>query len=564
MRVWKFVLLAVAIICVAPGCSVESGDAIPSADRDANRDAQRPSDVVSAQRLADHIAVLASDTFEGRAPGTEGGEKTKAYIAAAFEEYGLEPMNGDYLHPVSMVEATLLPEQSYFRVNERTLQFGSEAVYWTKTMQDAVTLENSELVFVGYGINAPEHDWNDYEGVDVAGKIVVMLINDPGAATNNPQLFNGAAMTHYGRWDYKFAEAARRGAAGALIVHESEPAAYGWSTVQRGWAGPQLDIVRDDVALPRVAVEGWLSVRAAQDLFSEATLDFDALKAEAASTDFRAVSLDGIISTAQLKTKIRLSEEANVIGVVPGAEAPDEYILYMAHWDHLGTNPAEPGEDQIFNGAVDNATGVAAILEIARAFAERPQRPKRSILIAAVTSEDPGLIGATQFAAAPPAPLRSIVGGINIDAMLPTPPASDVVVVGYGASELEEVLKEQASIREKTVSAEPDPSKGLYYRSDHVELAKTGVPMLYAHNGVRFREDERAIGLSIRRDYVRNKHHTPDDEFDESWRMDGITEMVDILYRVGEALATSDEWPNWYEGHEFRALRDAQREAPPE
>ena len=515
--------------------------------------------IIPAEDLADHIQILASDEYLGRAPGTDGGDKTRAYLEAEYKRIGLEPIGDSYFQKVPMIEATLDPEQSAFNINGQTLEYKRDVVYWTKRVEEEVTVADSELVFVGYGVVAPEYGWNDYEGIDVAGKTVVMLVNDPGFATKNPDLFNGNAMTYYGRWTYKYEEAARQGAAAAIVIHDTEPAAYGWGVVEGSWSGPQLDLERSDSGDGRVAVEGWFSKEAATSILSGAGLDLAALMDAAKEPGFKPVAIEGAVLSATLTTKINRSEDANVIGVLPGTEAPDEYVLYMAHWDHLGLNPTESGDDKIFNGAVDNATGVAAILEVAEAFATAAEKPKRSILIAAVTAEESGLLGSAYMAEDPPVPLENIVGGINIDALLPAPSSNDVLVIGYGASELEDLLRTASQAYGRSLSPDAEPEKGYFYRSDHISLAKKGVPMLYADSGVDFREGGLAAGRAFSADYTEHRYHKPTDEFNEAWVLDGMTETVEILYHTGALMAYSDEWPNWYEGNEFKALRDAQR-----
>lgn len=520
---------------------------------------------ITADDLAFHIANLASDAFEGRAPGAPGGDKARRYIAEAYGRLGMGPVGEDYFQAVPLIEATLDPENSYFRIHgqgeEIALEYKKDIVYWTKRVEERLRFEDSDLVFAGYGIVAPEYGWNDYDGVDVAGKTVVILVNDPGFATQDPDLFNGAAMTYYGRWTYKYEEAARQGAAAALIIHDEKPAAYGWGVVEGSWSGPQLDLERADGAAARVIAEGWLSNDRARALAGAAGHDLDALQEAALSPDFKPIPLNGLAASAALNTALRRSQDANVIGFIKGAERPDEYVLYMAHWDHLGVNPTTEGDDKIFNGAVDNATGVAAILEIAEKFATRQTPPARSILLAAVTAEESGLLGSAYMAENPPVPLEKIVGGVNIDALLPTPPAKDMIVVGAGASELEDVLRDVAAARDVYLRPDPEPEKGYFYRSDHISLAKKGVPMLYADAGLDLRDGGEDAGGKLAEDYLANRYHSPQDEFDGDWNMAGITEAVQILYELGAHLADSNDWPNWREDNEFRALRDAQRGA---
>ncbi len=566
----KFALLGLTasafIFLSACGKDAENAGAdaqSPAADGAVSTVADDGPGAITGADLARHIQILASDEFEGRAPTTPGGEKARKYIAGEYERLGLEPVNGSYFQNVPMVESTLDPSQSYFRVNingaTRELGYKTEAVFWTKRVEENVSFENSDMVFVGYGVVAPEYGWNDYEGVDVTGKTVVMLVNDPGFATQDPDLFNGNAMTYYGRWTYKYEEAARQGAAAAIIIHGTAPAAYGWGVVEGSWSGPQLDLQRPDNGASRVVAEGWITNDTARELLTAAGLDLDALQSAAISTDFTPAPMTGLTASANLAQTIRRSEDANVVGVLPGAEHPDEYVLYMGHWDHLGVNPTQEGEDKIFNGAVDNATGIAALLEIAERFSNNEERPARSVLFAAVTAEESGLLGSAYMAEDPPVPLAQIVGGINIDAVLPSPPAKDIIVVGYGASQLEDILKTAAENHHRYLRPDAEPEKGYFYRSDHISLAKKGVPMLYADSGIDLREGGEDAGRAFGEAYTANRYHAPSDEYNDSWDMSGMTDTVEVLYETGAAIAYSDDWPNWYDGNEFRALRDAQR-----
>ncbi len=525
--------------------------------------AYQTSPAITGDDLAHHITILSSDGFEGRAPATPGGGKTRQYIAGQYERLGMKPVGDSYFQRVPMVEATLNPETSFFRINTESetkdLEYKKDVVYWTKRVEENLSFENSEMVFVGYGVVAPEYGWNDYEGVDVTGKTVVMLVNDPGFATQDPALFNGNAMTYYGRWTYKYEEAARQGAAAALVIHDTAPAAYGWGVVEGSWSGPQLDLERPDGGATRAIAEGWLSNEIAHDLFDAAGLDLGNLQTQAISPDFSAVAMTGLSASAELNTGIRRSEDANVIGVIEGAERPDEYVLYMGHWDHLGTNPTTEGDDKIYNGAVDNATGIAAMLEIAESLANAETPPARSVMFAAVTAEESGLLGSAYMAEDPPVPLKNIVGGINIDAILPVPLAKDIIVVGYGASELEDVLKAAADEHDRYLRPDAEPEKGYFYRSDHISLAKKGVPMLYADSGFDLRDGGEEAGKKYGEDYTKNDYHAPSDEFSEDWNLEGMVDMVEILHKTGASMASSDDWPNWYDGNEFRALRDEQR-----
>jgi Zn-dependent M28 family amino/carboxypeptidase len=522
------------------------------------------SPAIRAEDLAPRIELLAHDAMEGRAPSTPGGQRASQWLADEMARIGLEPMTADgYFQAVPLIEATLDPAASGLTFagpgGETALSYPSEAVFWTKRLEPQLSFAASDVVFVGYGAVAPEYGWDDYAGIDMAGKTVVMLVNDPGYATQDPELFNGRSMTYYGRWTYKFEEAGRQGAAAALVIHETEPASYGWGTVESSWSGPQYDLDRGPGGDPRAMLEGWITRDMAVALFESAGLDFDALKAAAATPGFTPVPLDGVTASGTLATTVDRRESRNVGGVVRGAERPDEYVLYTAHWDHLGMDPDPAAEDRVFNGAVDNATGTAGILEIAEAVAARETPPARSMLFLAVTAEESGLLGSEYFAVNPTVPLANIVAGLNIDAILPTGPTNDLVVVGFGASELEDALAAAASPRGKRLTPDPSPEAGYFYRSDHISLAKRGVPMLYTDAGPDLVEGGVEAGAAFEEDYRASRYHAVGDEYDPSWNLAGMVETLDILLEVGEGIADSDAWPNWYEGNEFRALRDAMR-----
>ena len=523
---------------------------------------------ISEDSLRGYISTLASDEFEGRAPASAGGRKTREYLVDQMQAIGLAPgANGSYEQAVGLVEETLIPNQSNLTLTvngeERVLDYGEETVFWTKQVQPEVSFEDSDLVFVGFGVVAPEYGWNDYEGLDVTDKTVVILVNDPGFYLEGEE-FNGRAMTYYGRWTYKYEEAARQGAAGAIIVHETAPAAYGWGVVEGSWSGPQLDLEREDDGASRVELEGWIQKDVAEELFSAAGMSYEDAKQDALSGEFKPVMMEGLSASATLKNTINRNESANVAGILPGTENPDEYIIYTAHWDHLGKTFAAIGggddSDTINNGAVDNATGTAAMLAIAESLANAEVPPERSVLFLSVTAEESGLLGSAYFAENPFVPLKDIVGGINMDAFLPTSPAKDLIVVGYGASELEDVLKGVADGYGKTLVPDQAPENGYFYRSDHISIAKKGVPMIYVDNGIDLVEGGKEAGRAFADEYTEKRYHKPADEYDESWDMSGLVETVTILRDVGAELAYGEDWPNWYEGNEFRALRDAQRE----
>ncbi|MDB3881545.1 M28 family peptidase [Gammaproteobacteria bacterium] len=513
-------------------------------------------------RLRYWISTLSSDEFEGRAPGTEGGQLTKNFISKTFQDFDLDPVDGSYFLDVPASEITL-KDSSYltlsFRGNDRKMITGDEVVFWTKQARDYRKIRDSEVVFVGYGIVAPEYNWNDYEGVDVKGKTVVILINDPGFATGKLRLFNGRSMTYYGRWTYKFEEAARQGAAAAIIVHEEEPAAYPWSVVENSWQGPQLDLQRDDLGADRVILEGWIKDNILNDVLNFTGFDYDSLKQIALEKTFSAFPLRGLTLSSEIHNKVRYLQSHNIAAVKKGIVYPDEYILFMAHWDHLGMiDSTQPGENNIMNGAVDNATGVAAILEFAKRFSE--VETDRSIMFLAVTLEESGLLGSEYFAKYPPIDLANIVAGFNYDGILPTGLTNDMVVVGYGASELEDLLENELANSGRYINPDPNPEKGYFYRSDHISFAKRGVPVLYADGGFDLVAGGKEAGFLIEEQYRVDAYHGVADEYDESWNLDGLNQSIDVIFNISNELANSQQWPNWYDGNEFKSIRDASRE----
>lgn len=511
--------------------------------------------------LRKHVEVLASDEFGGRAPATRGEELTVQYLESAFREAGLEPVNGEsYIQnvPLVSIETQGAPALS-IRHNDETLDLGYRAdqVIWTRREQTSTALENSELVFVGYGINAPERGWNDYEGIDVRGKTVVMLINDPGFATQDDNVFNGNSMTYYGRWDYKFDEAARQGAAGALIIHETKPAAYPWETVDSSWTGPQFDTVRNDKGANLASVEGWITVAAADKIFENAGLDRKAMSLAAQTPAFQAVPM-GMTASTSFNSKVDNVTSRNVAAMVKGSEKPDEVFIYMAHWDHLGTDPTIDG-DGIYNGALDNATGTGGLIELAKMYASAPTPPKRSVMFLAVTAEEQGLLGSAYYAANPLHPLADTVGGLNMDGLNYFGPTSDVTIVGYGNSELDDIISEAAAAQNRTLVPDAEPEKGYFYRSDHFELAKFGVPMLYPGTGITHKEFGKEFVEQINAEYLANNYHKPSDEITDDWDFTGAVEDLQLYYNTGRAIVDTGIWPNWREGSEFKAKRDAQR-----
>ena len=520
--------------------------------------------VASAADIGRRIERLASDEFEGRAPGTPGGIAASQYIADEMKAAGLEPMGNDgtYFQNVELTAQTVLPSSTMSISNGETQIFDGNstenAVFWTKRLDETVNVADSEVVFVGYGVTAPEFGWNDYAGLDVTGKTVVMLVNDPGFATKDEALFKGNAMTYYGRWTYKFEEAARQGAAAAIVIHETEPASYGWDVVSGSWTGEQYDLVRPDRGASRAALEGWITYAQAEQMFASVDMDLSKMKSDAATKGFSPVSAPALTLNATINQTVKTTTSRNVAGGVKGTTHPDEYVLYMAHWDHLGKNDALEGDDKIYNGAVDNATGTAAIIEIGEAFVQQGA-PERSAIFVAVTAEESGLLGSAYYAEDPIVPLDMTVAGINIDAILPLGETKDMKVIGFGASQLEDRLKTVLEPRGMYIVPDDKPEAGYYYRSDHISLAKKGVPMLYSDPGNDHVTNGLTYGEDFAKEYTKERYHKPADEYDNSWDLSGIEQSTEILFELGYGIANSRDWPNWYEGTEFRALRDEMR-----
>ena len=514
---------------------------------------------IAEATMKDVTRLLASDAFEGRMPGSAGEEKTIALLTERFKAAGLKPGNGDsWVQEVPLVEITgknYAPLTITGKAGTQSLAFAKDWVGVTYREEAKTTLKDSELVFVGYGINAPEKGWNDYAGLDVKGKTVVILVNDPDWQTEGLEgPFNGKAMTYYGRWTYKFEEAARQGAAGALIVHQTQPAAYGWNVVESSWTGPQAYAQRGENAPPLTQMNGWVTEDAARKLLKAAGQDLDALTNAAQMKGFKAVPL-GMTAATSFESDVRSFKSHNIIGILPGSEAPDEYVLHTAHWDHLGRcTPASDGDD-ICNGAVDNATGTAALVALAEAHAKAGP-PRRSLVFLAVTAEESGLLGAFYYAANPVYPLAQTVGGVNMDALQMAGPAKDVTAVGFGKSALDQFLDAALKADGRTVTPDPKPENGYYYRSDHFAFAKLGVPMLYIDGGQDLIDGGRAAGEAVAQDYTEKRYHGPKDEFNESWDWSGVMADLQLYYRLGRMMAMSTSWPNWNDGDEFRAIRD--------
>ena len=514
---------------------------------------------ITAEDLSSDISVLASDEFEGRGPSSRGEIKTINFLKEEFQKLGLQPGNGEsFFQEVPLVAITA---SSHAKLTIRgsgwthSLSYADEYMAWTKQAIGKVSLENSEMVFVGYGTVAPEYDWNDYEAMDVRGKTVVMLVNDPGFATQDETLFNGNSMTYYGRWTYKYEEAARQGAKGALIIHETKAAGYPWEVVTGSWSGQQFDLVSDDNNMSRCAIEGWITTESAVNLFKRAGLGFEKLKIDAEKRAFRAVPF-GVTASLSLRNNIEHSRSNNVIAVLPGQKRADEYLFYVAHWDHLGLDSGKEG-DRIYNGALDNATGTAALLELAEAFSQLKNPPQRSIAFLAVTAEEQGLLGSKYYASNPIFPVSKTVAAINMDVLNSYGKMKDITIIGYGNSDLDDYVIEAASEQGRTVRPDPEAEKGSFYRSDHLSFAKEGIPALYTETGI----DHVEYGEEWTREqldkYTAEIYHKPSDEFDPNWDLSGAIDDLRLLFKVGYRLSMVSTFPNWKEGTEFKAKRDA-------
>ena len=514
---------------------------------------------ISEATMKEVTEALSSDEFEGRMPGSIGEEKTVALLTERFKAAGLQPgNNGSWVQKVPLVEITgkdYAPLTISGKGFDKAFEYSKDWVGVTYREDANTTLVDSELVFVGYGINAPEKGWNDYAGVDMTGKTAVILVNDPDFGTEGLDgPFNGKAMTYYGRWTYKYEEAARQGAAGAIIIHDTEPASYGWNVVESSWSGPQAYAQRGADAPPLTRMNGWVQNEIGKEILKAAGQDPAKLFANAKKKGFKAVPL-GLKASTNFSNDIRKFESQNVIGILPGSEAPEEYVIHTAHWDHLGRcTPASDGDD-ICNGAVDNATGTAALVALAEAHAKiGPAR--RTLVFLAVTAEESGLLGADYYAANPVFPLDKTVGGINMDAFLIAGPSKDVTVVGPGKSQLDQFLEAALTADGRVATPNPNPEAGYYYRSDHFAFAKRGVPMLYIDGGEDLVDGGKEAGAALALDYRENRYHGPKDEYDPNWDWSGVMADLQLMYRIGRMLGMSTSWPNWNEGDEFKATRD--------
>ena len=504
--------------------------------------------------LGKHIEQLASDEFLGRKPFTEGEVKTVTYLKDEFEKLGVLPGNGDsFFQDVPMVEINGTPSDNMVITGENgsfNLERLKDFVATTNKVAPSVSLENSELVFAGYGIVAPEYGWNDYEGIDWKGKTAVVLINDPGFKSGDSTLFKGNEMTYYGRWTYKYEEAARQGADGLIIIHDTEPASYGWNVIESGWSGARLVIESD---LPLLNVESWISGESAQKMFDASSMKGQDYKTIAKSKNFKPVLLDLNVSVS-IENEIKKDVSKNVIALIPGTERKDEFIIYSAHWDHFGVGKAIEG-DSIYNGAIDNASGTAGLLAIAEAF-KKDNETKRSIVFMAVTGEEQGLLGSAFYAENPIFNPKKTVANINIDALGSPGKMKDLTITGFGQSEMDEYAKEAADSQNRYIIPDPEAEKGYFFRSDHFNFAKIGIPALYASGSYE------GFDISIENikkyndNYRMHKYHQPSDEYNaETTDLSGVQLDLQLFYEVGLKLANEDYFPKWYDTSEFKAAR---------
>ena len=513
---------------------------------------------ITPAELSAHIKVLSSDAFGGRAPATPGEVKSIGYLRTQFKSLDLKPgWHGSYFQPVPLTKIT--GEAADLAVtgsgHTTTLKYLQDEVILTEHEQPMVSLKNNPMIFVGYGIDAPEYHWNDFTGTDVRGNTIVVLVNDPGY--DNPKLFNGKNMTYYGRWTYKYEEAARQGAAAVLVVHQTGPAGYGWGVVQNSNSGTKFTLTEPDKNMRRAAIEGWISHDAAVALFKQAGLDFAQLIQAADKPGFKAVPLNLDLSVT-LHSKIGHIQSHNVIALLPGRVHPDEAIVYSAHWDHFGIHPELKGH-AIFNGAVDDGSGDASLLALAKAFTLVNPRPERSVIFLATTSEEQGLLGSAYYVRHPVVPLAKTVADINMDIMNVYGKTRDITVIGYGKSQLEDDLAVAAKTEGMHITPDPHPETGLFYRADHFEFAKRGVPAILTFSGYDYLNRPAGWGQQTWDEYFAHHYHKPADQYDPNWDLLGLAQQVRALFRLGLGLADSNAWPDWYQSMPFKKTRDVQR-----
>jgi Zn-dependent M28 family amino/carboxypeptidase len=558
-------LLALVTACMQPTANNNASNTNTTATAGLPSELKPSLDSVSVDTIMQHTKALSADEYEGRGPGTKGEELTVNYLTEQFKRLGLKPGNpdGTYVQKVPLVGFSAESIASFTAGGKKIdLQFPQDYVAVSRRFVPESKVENSDVVFVGYGVVAPEYQWDDYKGVDVRGKTIVMLINDPAVPDasdpNNldERMFKGKAMTYYGRWTYKYEIASEKGAAAAIIIHEEGPAGYPYEVVSGSWSRENFDIQNPDKNMNRVAVESWIQLNRAKELFTAGGQDFEVLKKAATSKDFRPVTLNAKASF-DIKNTLREINSQNVVGKLEGSDPKlkNEYVIYTAHWDHLGRDPKITG-DQIFNGALDNASGTAALLAIAQAFTKLSTPPKRSVLFLAVTAEEKGLLGAKYYATNPLYPANRTLANINMDGVNQWGRTRDVAMVGDDNSTLIDLLRESAQAQGRTVKPDPEPEKGFYYRSDHFEFAKVGVPALYTDSGTEYIGKDGEYSKRKRDEYTKNDYHKPSDEVKPDWDLTGAVEDAQLLTVIGYRVAQADKYPEWKVGSEFKAKRD--------
>ena len=540
MRIMRL-LAACALAATLPGCSMRSKEPPPSTE-------------IDDTAFGDHVRVLASDDFQGRRPGTAGEDKTVAYLIENFRKLGLKPGNGaSFVQQVPLVQITASAPGKLTLSGvggSRDLTFGKDVVLWTKRAVPEIKVAHSELVFVGYGIVAPEYSWDDYANLDVRGKTVVLLPSDPGFGSKDPAVFKGGAMTAYGRFDYKFAEAARHGAQGVLLIHDAAALGYGWNAVQATWGGPQFEFPAVDANAGRAAIEGWLQIDAARTLFKAAGIDFAGYTQAAAHPGFRAVPLK-VSADATLHNSIRAFNSQNVLAVWPGRKG-SQYVLYSAHWDSLGIDAARAGHNT-FNGAVEDATGAAGLLVLAQSFKRTDPKPDRSIAFLATTAAVPDLLGSQYYVQNPILPLRETVAVLNVDMLFNGGRTRDLSILGYGNSDLDDSVRAEALLQGRVAHADPNPQFGWYFLSDSYSFANRGVPVLYTQAGIDSSARGPAWGKAHIEDYFEHRFRQPSDQYSADWELSGAVNDLTLYYQVGMRLAGSKRFPRWYPNSEFRA-----------
>ena len=549
MRICGFGSVLASFCLLLAGCAAQPKLPPPSTD-------------IDETAYRDHVRMLASDEFEGRKPGTPGEEKTLAYLVGQFRKLGFKPGNGEsFLQQVPMVEAVAGADATLsIAGHDKTLglAYGKDMVIWSKNGQPQAELRRSDLVFVGYGIVAPEYAWNDYAGIDVHGKTVMVLVNDPGYASKNPSVFKGGTMTYYGRWAYKIEEATRQGAAGVLLIHDDDTAGYGWNVVRNTWTGAQLDLGTAEGGSGHAAIEGWVRRDAARAVFSAAGLDYAAAASAAARAGFKAIPM-GLRVDATLHNSVRQFSSANVVALLPGGSRHHEYVLYTAHWDHLGRDPLRPGHNT-FNGAVDNASGVAGLLVLAQSFVRTKPVADRSIVFLALADGEPGLLGSEYYVAHPVFPLRQTAAVLNLDTLRVGGPTRDLTIFGAGNTDLEEYARAAALLQGRATTPDPMPERGLYYRSDNLSFAMAGVPALYAKGGFDDTARGPVWGRAQFDDYMAHRYRQTTDQYSADWDVRGAIDDLTLYYDVGNRVARTRRFPRWYPNSEFRESRDRKTE----